>query len=124
MAGIYQHSITACYMQYQGGRKICLQGLDSAPRIYLHLFIILFTSTLNKKTADTSNTLVTIYQISRCHTTADRNINLLNPTGYVTHHQFCIHQLFIVPTMFLCILYLLENKQRLVPLTPQIGWFL
>jgi hypothetical protein len=73
---MYQHSITTCYMLYQGGRKIYLQGLDWALRMQLHLFIIPFTSTLNKKTVSTSNTLVTIYQISRCHTTEDRNINI------------------------------------------------
>jgi hypothetical protein len=44
-------------------------------------------------------------------------VNLLNPTGYVMHQQFNI-QLYILPTLYLCILYLSENKQRLVPLTP------
>ena len=46
-----------------------------------------------------------------------RNINLLKPTGYVTHHQFNIQQLYALPTLYLCVLYLSENKQRLVPLT-------
>jgi len=44
-------------------------------------------------------------------------INLLKPTGYVTHHQFNIQQLYTLPTLYLCVLYLSENKQRLVPLT-------
>ena len=44
-------------------------------------------------------------------------INLLKPTGYVMHHQFNIQQLYVLPTMYLCVLYLSENKQRLVPLT-------
>ena len=44
-------------------------------------------------------------------------INLLNPTGYVMHHQFNIQQLYALPTLYLCVLYLSENKQRLVPLT-------
>ena len=39
-------------------------------------------------------------------------INLLKPTGHVTHQQFNIQQLYALPT-----LYLSENKQRLVPLT-------
>ena len=43
--------------------------------------------------------------------------NLLKPTGYVTHHQFNIQQLYALPTLYLCVLYLSENKQRLVPLT-------
>ena len=43
--------------------------------------------------------------------------SLLNPTGYVMQHQFNIQQLYALPTLYLCILYLSENKQRLVPLT-------
>ena len=44
-------------------------------------------------------------------------INLLKPTGYVMHQQFNIQQLCVLPTLYLCVLYLSENKQRLVPLT-------
>ena len=43
--------------------------------------------------------------------------NLLNPTGHVMHHQFNIQQLYVLPTLYLCVLCLSENKQRLVPLT-------
>ena len=46
-----------------------------------------------------------------------RNINILQPTGYVTHQQFNIQQLYVLPTLYLCVLCLSENKQRLVPLT-------
>ena len=45
------------------------------------------------------------------------HINLLKPTGYVMHQQFNIQQLYAVPTLYLCVLHLSENKQRLVPLT-------
>jgi len=45
------------------------------------------------------------------------NVNLLKPTGYVVHHQFNIRQLYALLTLYLCVLYLSENKQRLVPLT-------
>ena len=45
------------------------------------------------------------------------NVNLLKPTVHVTHHQFNIQQLYALPTLYLCVLYLSENKQRLVPLT-------
>ena len=41
----------------------------------------------------------------------------LKPVGYVMHHQFNIQQLYALPTLYLCVLYLSENKQRLVPLT-------
>ena len=44
-------------------------------------------------------------------------INLLNSTGYVTHQQFNIQQMYVLPTLYLCVLYLSENKQRLVSLT-------
>ena len=47
----------------------------------------------------------------------DSNINLLKPTGYVKHQQFNIQQLYVLPTLYLFVLYLSENKQRLVPLT-------
>jgi hypothetical protein len=43
--------------------------------------------------------------------------NLLKPTCYVMHQQFNIQQLYALPTLYLCVLYLSENKQRLVSLT-------
>ena len=43
-------------------------------------------------------------------------INLLQPTGHVMHQQFNIQQLYVLPTLYLCVLYLSENKQRLVKL--------
>jgi hypothetical protein len=45
------------------------------------------------------------------------SIDLLKPTGYVMHHQFNIQQLYALPTLYLRVLYLSENKQWLVPLT-------
>ena len=51
-------------------------------------------------------------------------VNLLNPTGHVMHQQFNIQQLYALPTLYLCVLYLSENKQRLVPLIAQTDWFL
>jgi len=44
-------------------------------------------------------------------------LNLLKPTGYVMHQQFYIQQLYALPTLYLCVLYLSENKQRIVRLT-------
>jgi len=37
--------------------------------------------------------------------------------SYVMHHQLNIQQFYALPTLYLCVLYLSENKQRLVPLT-------
>ena len=50
-------------------------------------------------------------------------INLLKPTGYVMHQQFNIQQLYVLPTLYLCVLYLSDNKQRLVPLISLTDWF-
>jgi hypothetical protein len=39
------------------------------------------------------------------------NINLGNPTGYVTHHQVKIQQLYALPTLNFCVLsYLRTNR--------------
>ena len=38
------------------------------------------------------------------------SINLLKPTGHVMHQQFNIQQLYVLPTLYLCVLYLSENK--------------
>ena len=46
-----------------------------------------------------------------------KQINLLKPTGHVMHQQFNIQQLYVLSTLYLCVLYLSENRQRLVPLT-------
>jgi len=35
--------------------------------------------------------------------------------GHVMHQQFNIQKLYALPTLYLCVLYLSENKQRLVP---------
>ena len=43
--------------------------------------------------------------------------NLLKSTGHVMHQQFNVQQLYALPTLYLYVLYLSENKQRLVPLT-------
>jgi hypothetical protein len=45
-----------------------------------------------------------------------QQFNLLKPTGYVIHQQFNIQQLYFLPTLYLWVLYLSENKERLVPL--------
>ena len=58
-----------------------------------------------------------------CMGILDRN-NLLKPTGDLKHQQFNIQQLYGLPTLYLCVLYLSENKQRLVPLTAYTDWFL
>ena len=51
----------------------------------------------------------------------DSACNHLKSTGYVMHQQFNTQQLYALPTLYLCVLYLSENKQRLVPLN-SINW--
>jgi len=41
----------------------------------------------------------------------------LKPSGHYMYRQFNIQQLYALPTLYLCVSYLSENKQRLVPLT-------
>ena len=50
------------------------------------------------------------------HNTTKLSI-LLKPTVYAMHQQFNIQQLYVLPTLYLCVFYLSGNKQRLVPLT-------
>jgi hypothetical protein len=46
-------------------------------------------------------------------------IDLFNPTSYLIHSTFNIQQLYIQPTLYLCVLFLSQNKQRLLPcITP------
>jgi len=54
--------------------------------------------------------------VSGSHAPIIRRINLLKPTGYMIHQQFNIQQLYALPTLYLCVLYLSENNQRFVPL--------
>ena len=55
---------------------------------------------------------------------ARTRLNLLKPAGHMMHQQFNIRQLYALPTLCLCVLYLSENKQILVPLTAWTDWFL
>ena len=55
-------------------------------------------------------------RIAACESEAVK-IKSLKPIGYVMHQQFNIQQVYALPTLCLCVLYLSESKQRLVPLT-------
>jgi len=52
------------------------------------------------------------------------SLNPVKPTGYMMHQQFNIQQQSTLPTLYLCVLYLSENKQRHVPLKALTDWFL
>ena len=60
---------------------------------------------------------------ARRHICDGRYVNLLKPTGHVMHKQFNIQQLYVLPTLYLCVLYLSENKQRLCHLQHKLIGF-
>ena len=78
---------------------------------YCHLFSCNSTSPQRLFVTQTQNIYFANWEFQT------KIINLLKPTGHVMHHQFNIQQLYVLPTLYLCVLYLSENKQRLVPLT-------
>jgi len=45
-------------------------------------------------------------------------LSILKPTGHVMYQQFTVQQLYAMSTLYLCVLYLSENKQPLLPHTP------
>ena len=45
------------------------------------------------------------------------DINRLKPASNLYNNKFSIQQLYVLPTLYLCVLYLSENNQPLVPLT-------
>ena len=73
----------------------------------VHFFII--SRSVLLRTRNVSDKSCTEYK--------NTHFNLLNPAGHVMHQQFNIQQLYALPTLYLYVLYLSENKQRLVPLT-------
>jgi len=100
-----------------------IQQLYALPTLHL---CVLYLS--EKKTATCAtyiiNWLVFITEMKSVYSavrTGSLNIAVcassLKTTGYVMHHQFNIQQLYVLPTLYLCVLYLSEKKQRLVPLT-------
>jgi hypothetical protein len=47
-------------------------------------------------------------------------INLLQPTDHVMHHQFNIQQLYVLPTLYLCFVFICE--QTVTCATYSINW--
>ena len=75
-----------------------------------------FDTCLSQKSQTRRGLLPTLLRPRHCPLLIS-HFNPLKPTGHVMHHQFNIQQLYALPTLYLCVLYLSENKQRLVPLT-------
>ena len=50
--------------------------------------------------------------------------NLLKPTSFFTYRQaFNAQNFYMLPTLYLCVLYVSHNKQRLSPYTTLADWF-
>ena len=95
-----------------------IRPIKNTVDVYMHINIRTFYEVTSK--------LVTLLKFTEAHiqvssvlvlTVCCPFFNLLKPTGHVMHHQFNIQQLYALSTVYLCVLYLSENKQRLVPLT-------
>jgi hypothetical protein len=100
-------------------RMLCL-NTPSVPR-RKHFISVIKTDQFMLYGAESSCLFWDKYRTYK-HVNCGQNIQLLNvklwkPTGYVTHQQFNIQQLYVLCTLHLCVLCLSENKQRLVPLT-------
>ena len=50
-------------------------------------------------------------------------VNLSKPTGHVMHQWFNIQQLYVLPTPYLCVLYLSENNSDLCHLQHKLIGF-
>jgi hypothetical protein len=87
-----------------------------------HQFDDLFPISIFNKNIIFSSKLSTAGRIDPWKKTS--NFKLLKPNIYLLHQHFNIQQLYALPTLYLCVLYLSENKQRLVPLTALTDWFL
>ena len=89
------------------------QALAASPSLPLASTLLRFLK-LSVRDSDLSITVhLVMTQLLR-----HRQTNLtLRTTGHVMHQQFNIQQLYVLPTLYLCVLYLSENKQRLVSLT-------
>jgi hypothetical protein len=103
--------MSLCYRQANQSAAIRVKWTDQACIAIQMLIACWFprqaTSSANVNQATTA--------LEKCAQVWD--INLLKPTGYVMHQQFNIQQLYTLPTLYLCVLYLSENKQWVVPLT-------
>ena len=86
------------------------------------IFVRLVTCLLSSKVLSDFITRITLCRILKLYDLP--LLNLLKTAGHVMHQQFNIQQLYALPTLHLCVLYLSENKQRLVPLHHKLIGFL
>ena len=114
--GLWDFSLTQSFLSHYG------PGIDSAFNPLAPEFSLKIQHTLYLKCEYYRNRKRQRYEINGILKRKKKRrmwslFNLLKPTGHVMHQQFNIQQLYVLPTLCLCVLYLSENKQRLVPLT-------
>jgi hypothetical protein len=51
-------------------------------------------------------------------------LKLLKPSGNFTYDQVYIKKFYVVPKLYLCVLYGSQNKQQLLPYKTLRDWFL
>ena len=56
-----------------------------------------------------NNVTPAIFGTHRAFCAGVKEINLLKPTGHVMHQQFNIQQLYVLPTLYLCVLLTFRN---------------
>ena len=83
----------------------------------LPLLLVLKIKSANGKNIETKKILKNLCQWIKV-------VNLLKPNGYVMHEQFNIQQLYVLPTLYLCVLYLSQNIQLLLTYITPTDWFL
>ena len=90
---------------------------DQFPFRVLFLVVQIFPSLISSREHCSISHKQHLHAVNKTMWNLSIVIKLLKPTGHVMHHQFNIQQLYAQPTLYLCVLYLSENKQWLVPLT-------
>jgi hypothetical protein len=80
-------------------------------RFNIQKFYVFLIEDVDTCRVDLTTYQITSLDIPRLIVTI-QEFNLLKPTGHVMHHQFNIQQLYALPTLYLDVLYLSENKQR------------
>ena len=113
--------------RYWGAHRLevtmCSEGSATGrPAISTEVFLILFYLKANAETVPKipSCYCVLFTQPSRFTLFF---INLLKPTRHVMHQQFNIQQLYALPTLYLCVLYLSENNSDLCHLQHKLIGF-
>ena len=93
---VYTLCLTQCVSVIETNQSVLFNPLNAELNPILHLLALVGARH--------------IVHVSRMRVNDITVFNLLNPTGHVMHQQFNIQQLYVLSTLYLCVLYLSENK--------------